>query len=120
MRKRDAGRCRAILLLQRESILENATRVRQGELDLDQDDFPDDMDMALAESSLSFAGRIRERESKLLSKIDEALEQIDQGDYGECTSCGEDIGVQRLLARPVARLCIECKEDQERSERRRI
>ena len=76
--------------------------------------------MAWAGSSLSFAGRIRERESKLLSKIDEALEQIDQGDYGECTSCGEEIGVKRLLARPVARLCIDCKEEQERFERQRI
>ena len=120
MRKRDADRCRAILLLQRKAILAKAARVRQGELDLDQDDFPDDMDMALAESSLSFAGRIRERESKLLSKIDEALQQIDRGEYGECTSCGDEIGVKRLLARPVARLCIDCKEDQERSERQRI
>ncbi len=66
MRKSDAERCRTILLMQRKSILENATRVRQGELELDQDDFPDEMDMALAEASLSFAGRIRERESKLL------------------------------------------------------
>ena len=106
--------------MQRKSILEKATRVRQGELELDQDDFADEMDMALAESSLSFAGRIRERESKLVCKIDEALEQIDQGDYGECTSCGEDIAARRLLARPVARLCIKCKEDQERSERQRI
>jgi DnaK suppressor protein len=119
MRKRDAERCRAILLTQRESILENATRVRKGELELDQDDLPDEMDMALAESSLSFAGRIRERESKLLSKIEEALERIDQGDYGECTSCGEEIGVKRLLARPVARLCIACKDEQERIEHQR-
>jgi DnaK suppressor protein len=105
--------------MQRESILENATRIRKGELELDQDDLPDEMDMALAESSLSFAGRIRERESKLLSKIEEALERIDQGDYGECTSCGEEIGVKRLLARPVARLCISCKDEQERIEHQR-
>ena len=68
---------------------------------------------------MPFAGRIRERESKLLCKIDEALEQINQGDYGECTSCGDEIGVKRLLARPVARLCIACKEEQERFERQR-
>ena len=119
MKKRDAERCRAILLTQRESILENAARVRKGELELDRDDFPDKLDMALAESSLAFAGRIRERESKLLSKIDEALERIDQGDYGECTSCGEQIGVKRLLARPVAEICIDCKEERERLERQR-
>jgi DnaK suppressor protein len=108
-----------MLLAQRKSILENATRVRQGELEHDQDDFPDDTDMALAEANLSFTGRIRERETELLSKIDEALEQIDQGDYGECTSCGDEIGIKRLLARPVATLCIGCKEDQERLARQR-
>ena len=119
MKKLDIDRCRAVLRSQRESILDNATRLRKGELDLDQDDFPDEMDMAVAESSLSFAGRIQERESKLLGKIDEALKQIDQGDYGDCLSCGEEIAIKRLLARPVARLCIECKDEQERSERQR-
>lgn len=119
MKKLDVDRCRATLRSQRESILANVTHLRKGELDLDQDDFPDEMDMAVAESSLSFAGRIQERESKLLSKIDEALEQIDQGDYGDCSSCGEEIAIKRLLARPVARLCIECKDEQERSERQR-
>ncbi len=119
MKKRDAERCRAILRMQRESILDNSTRVRKGELELDQDDFPDEMDMALAESSLSFTGRIRERESKLLSKIEEAFERIDQDDYGDCTRCGEEIGVKRLLARPVATLCIACKDEQELFERRR-
>jgi hypothetical protein len=60
MKKRDEKRCRAILQTQRESIIENATRIRKGELDLDQDDFPDEMDVAQSESSLSLAGRIRE------------------------------------------------------------
>ena len=118
-RRRDAERCRAILLMQRGSILENATCVRKGELEIDRDDFPDEMDMSLAESSLSFVGQIRERESKLLSRIEEALKRIEQGDYGECASCGEEIGVKRLLARPVARLCITCKDEQELLERRR-
>lgn len=120
MNKPDEERCRAMLTMQRDSILENATRIRQGELELDQDDFPDELDTATAEFSLSFAGKIRERESKLLSKIEQALERIDQSDYGECTSCGEEIGVKRLLARPVARLCIECKDEQERLERQLV
>ena len=75
------------------------------------------MDMALAESSMSFVGRIRERESALLSKIEETLDRIDRGDYGDCTSCGEEIGVKRLMARPVARFCIACKDEQELLER---
>ena len=119
MRKRDRERCRAILRAQRELILEKTARARNGELEIDRDDSPDEMDMALAESNLSFAGRIRERESKLLCKIEETLERIDQGDYGDCTSCGEEIGVKRLMARPIARLCIACKDEQEHFERQR-
>lgn len=118
MRKRDLERCRKILLEQRERILGNVDRVLTGELDLDADDFPDEMDAALAESSLSFTGQIRERERRLLNKIERSLEKIEHGSYGQCESCGEEIGVGRLRARPVASLCIDCKDEQERLERR--
>jgi len=120
MRKRDLERCRKILLEQRERILGNVDRVLTGELDLDRDDFPDEMDVALAESSLSFTGQIRERERRLLNKIEKALEKIEQGSYGECESCGDEIGVGRLRARPVASLCIDCKDEQERLEAREL
>ncbi len=82
MRKRDLERCRRVLLEQRERILGNVDRVLSGELDIDPDDFADQIDTAVAESSLSFAGRIRERERRLLNKIEKALETIDQGTYG--------------------------------------
>jgi len=117
MRKRDLERCREILVEQREGILGNVARALTGELDLDRDDFPDEMDVALAESSLSFTGQLRERERWLLDKIERSLEKIEQGSYGECESCGNEIGVGRLRARPVASLCIDCKEEQERLER---
>ncbi len=117
MKKRDLERCRAILLAQRERILANADRVLSGELDLDPDDFPDQMDAALAESSLSFTGRMRDRERGLLNKIEKTLEAIKRGAYGKCESCGEPIEAKRLLARPVASLCIDCKDEQERLER---
>jgi len=120
MRKRDLERCREILLNQRERILGNVDRVLTGELDLDRDDFPDEMDVALAESSLSFTGQIRERERRLLNKIEKSLEKIEQGSYGECESCGDEIGVGRLRARPVASLCIDCKDEQERLEAREL
>ena len=119
MRKRDLERCRTLLLEQRERILGNLGRVLSGELDVDPDDSPDEIDTAVAESSLSFTGQIRERERRLLSKIDTTLAKINQGTYGECEGCGEDIGGKRLLARPVASLCIACKDEQERDERRR-
>jgi DnaK suppressor protein len=75
------------------------------------------MDAALAESSLSFTARIRERERRLLNETQGMLEKIDEGIYGECESCSEEIEVERLLARPVASLCIEGKGEQERLER---
>ncbi len=109
MRKRDLERCRTILLEQRERILGHVDRVLSGELDIDPDDFPDEIDTAVAESSLSFTGRIRERERRLLNKIEKTLEKIDQGTYGQCESCGEEIGVKRLVARPVAELALPAK-----------
>jgi len=119
MRKRDLERFRTLLVEQRKRILGDVGRVRSGELDVDPDDFPDEIDTAVAESSLSFTGQMREREERLLVKIDRMLEKIGQGTYGECESCGEEIGANRLVARPVASLCIDCKEEQERDERRR-
>jgi DnaK suppressor protein len=117
MRKRDLERCRTILLEQREHVLGHVDRVSSGELDVDPDDSPDEMDVALAESSLSFTGQIRERELRLLNKIEKSLKKIEQGSYGQCQGCGEEIGMERLRARPVASLCIDCKHEQEQLER---
>ncbi|NOQ36604.1 MAG: RNA polymerase-binding protein DksA [Methylococcaceae bacterium] len=77
-----------------------------------QDDaanFPDPNDRATQESEFSLELRTRDRERKLIKKIDEALETIESGDYGFCDSCGIEIGVRRLEARPTATLCIDCK-----------
>ena len=73
---------------------------------------------AASESALAFLGRLRERERGLLGKIDEALDKIERGGFGECESCGEQIGKARMMARPVAQLCIDCKAEQERLEAR--
>ena len=77
-----------------------------------QDDaanFPDPNDRATQESEFSLELRTRDRERKLIKKIDESLAEIESGDYGFCESCGIDIGVKRLEARPTASLCIDCK-----------
>ena len=77
-----------------------------------QDDaanFPDPNDRATQESEFSLELRTRDRERKLIKKIDESLKEIEAGDYGFCESCGVDIGVRRLEARPTATLCIDCK-----------
>ncbi len=77
-----------------------------------QDDaanFPDPNDRATQESEFSLELRTRDRERKLIKKIDEALKEIESGDYGYCESCGVEIGIRRLEARPTATLCIDCK-----------
>ncbi len=118
MKKRDVQKLHKILLKQRDQLLGNTKRALSGDIHVDPDDFPDEMDTASSEVNLQFTGRLREREQGLLTKIDAALEKIEQGEYGACVSCGEDIGVKRLQARPVAELCIDCKSEQEKIERR--
>jgi DnaK suppressor protein len=71
--------------------------------------FPDPNDRATQESEFSLELRARDRERKLIKKIDEALTRIDNGEYGYCDSCGIEIGIRRLEARPTATLCIDCK-----------
>ena len=117
MRKRDLDKFRKTLVDQREELSGRAKRAVSGEVHLDPDDFPDEMDTASSEVNLSFQGRLRERERGLLAKIEQALQKIEQGIYGECEGCGEEIGLKRLEARPVAELCIDCKAEQEKLER---
>nr|WP_211198129.1 RNA polymerase-binding protein DksA [Permianibacter fluminis] len=71
--------------------------------------FPDQLDRAAQEEEFSLELRTRDRERKLLKKIDEALKQIDADEYGYCEQCGVEIGIRRLEARPTASLCIDCK-----------
>jgi len=78
---------------------------------------PDPNDRASVESDRSFELRIRGRERKLMEKIEEALGRIDDGSYGICAGCGEDIAIKRLEARPVAKFCIDCKTRQEQREK---
>ncbi|MGC6492551.1 MAG: RNA polymerase-binding protein DksA [Myxococcota bacterium] len=79
----------------------------------------DHVDLAVNESSRDFALRLADRERRLLRKIRHALERIRQGEYGVCESCGESITYPRLMARPVATLCIDCKTELEQLERPR-
>ena len=71
--------------------------------------FADPNDRASQESDMALELRNRDRERKLIKKIDETLSKIDEGDYGYCNSCGIEIGLKRLEARPTATLCIDCK-----------
>ncbi|MCH9644192.1 MAG: RNA polymerase-binding protein DksA [Gammaproteobacteria bacterium] len=79
----------------------------------DRMSFPDPLDRASQEEGFSLELRTRDRERKLLKKIEKALDLIDQGDYGFCEDCGAEIGVRRLEARPTAEKCIDCKTFEE-------
>ena len=79
--------------------------------------FPDPADRASQEEEFSLELRTRDRERKLIKKINETLARIEEGDYGFCDSCGVDIGIRRLEARPTATLCIDCKTLAEIKER---
>ncbi len=87
------------------------------EMNAQSGNIPDPNDRASVESDRSFELRLRGRERKLMEKIDEAIARIEDGTYGICDDCGEDIAVKRLEARPVAKFCIDCKTKQEQREK---
>jgi DnaK suppressor protein len=84
-----------------------------------RDRLSDQMDQASLNSGVDFALRIRDREAKLVRKIRDALERLEDGTFGICEECGEEISQKRLMARPVTTLCIACKKEQEAAEKAR-
>jgi DnaK suppressor protein len=87
------------------------------EMTADNTNFPDPNDRATQESDRNFELRIRDRERRLINKIREALERIEEGTFGICEMCGDEISEARLKARPVTTLCIDCKIEQEKKEK---
>ena len=82
--------------------------------------FPDPADRATQEEEFSLELRTRDRERKLIKKIDSTMERIEQDDYGFCDACGVEIGIKRLEARPTANLCIDCKTLEEIKEKQEL
>ena len=78
--------------------------------------YADPADRATAESDRAFTLRLRDRERKLIKKIQQAIQRIDDGEFGLCVECGDEIGTARLKARPMTTLCINCKSKQEEDE----
>lgn len=101
----------------RDEIVKRAQQTLQQDMTLDADDLPDEMDLASSEYLQAFTFRLRGREKNLLDKIQRALERLDNGTFGICEECDEQISAKRLEARPETTLCIRCKEEQERVER---
>ena len=116
MDKRNLAEFKTLLQRQMDELLHDAGRT-VSEMTEENTNFPDPTDRASLESDRNFELRIRDRERKLIKKIREALERLDDDTFGLCESCEEEISVERLRARPVTTLCIDCKTEQERQEK---
>lgn len=108
---------RELLEERKAKLLGEAGRTAHGMGDEEAEGFPDPTDRGVMESERNLELRIRDRERKLISKIDEAIGRIDDGTFGLCEECEEPIGARRLQVRPVTTLCIRCKEEQEQAEK---
>lgn len=115
MTKERMKKFKKIFEAQRKTILFNDRVVRE-DFGVCADDRYDEVDQAQTDSEQSMRMRLRNREMLYIKKVDEALKRIEEGCFGDCDECGEDIEIRRLEARPTATLCVSCKEEQERKE----
>jgi DnaK suppressor protein len=99
---------REILLVWKQELMEEVDRTVR-HLQEDASNYADPADRATQEEGFSLELRTRDRERKLLKKINETIEKINEDDYGFCEACGVEIGIRRLEARPTATLCVDCK-----------
>ena len=105
-----------VLTEQRQQILQNGKTLRI-DFTTAEDELRDEVDLAMSDVNQGMSMRLGNRESLYFKKIEDALFRIQEGTYGECVSCGGEIGQKRLEVRPTAELCIECKEAEEKKER---
>jgi len=108
MNEKQRAHFRAILEAWRKQLMEEVDRTVSHMKD-EAANFPDPVDRASQEEEFSIELRTRDRERKLLKKINKSIAAIDDNEYGYCQSCGVEIGIRRLEARPTAELCIDCK-----------
>ena len=116
MKKKDIEYFKELLESQLRELLAQADDTVSG-MTVPKENFPDPTDRASLEADRNFMLRIRDREHKLIKKIKLALERIDGGTFGICETCGEEISVARLKARPVTTQCIDCKTKEEALEK---
>ncbi|MBI1862012.1 MAG: TraR/DksA C4-type zinc finger protein [Deltaproteobacteria bacterium] len=117
MKKKDLERFSVRLMEEKAKLLNHSNQNKTEDLTLSTDDLADEVDLASSELNQTVALRLRDRERLLLQKIEEALAKIADGSFGTCELCEDPIEVKRLEARPVANLCIRCKEAQEKAEK---
>jgi DnaK suppressor protein len=112
MKKKDIEYFKKLLAERLETLLAEASETVSG-MTGETTSFPDPTDRASLEADRNFMLRIRDRERKLILKIRDALNRIDKGTYGICETCGSEISIKRLKARPVTTQCIDCKTREE-------
>lgn len=117
MNKKDIARFKKLLQERRQAIVMATEALREEGMGFDQAELPDEVDLASSEAGQSLNLRLRDRELVLLKKIDRTLKKMEDGEFGICERCGEEIGTKRLEARPVAEMCIRCKEELEKVEK---
>nr|WP_115855597.1 RNA polymerase-binding protein DksA [Kushneria indalinina] len=108
MNERQLAHFRRILLDWKKDLMTEVDRTVR-HLQEDANNYADPADRATQEEGFNLELRTRDRERKLLKKINETIEKIDEDDYGFCEACGIEIGIRRLEARPTATLCVDCK-----------
>jgi DnaK suppressor protein len=118
MDSKELAKIRKMLLTERERLLNNASISKRDELTHSLDDLADEADLASAELSHGVAFNIRQKEKQKLTEIDTALAKIEEGEYGACEECGDDIPLKRLELFPMAKLCIVHQEELERKKKR--
>ena len=117
MTRRDLQIFKKLLLKEKERIVEKSKEVVSENL-IEQNNKPaDEADISSSTFDQSLTIRLLNREARLLKKIEKALNKIECGNFGICEVCGEKIDLKRLQTRPIADLCIKCKEDQEKREK---
>ncbi len=117
MNKRELDRYREVLQAQLHALVGHGSQAVHAMAGEEPDELPDPSDRATAEEERAWSLRLADRDRKLLGKVQDALARLEAGTFGQCTRCGGPIGEERLRARPVTDLCIECKPELEGRER---
>lgn len=111
------GHFRKLLLDEKQRVYNQTRNSFKDELQISQDDLPDETDLAVSEVNQSLVFKLKDRERMMLQKIDEALARLDEGSFGVCADCEENIEPKRLEVSPMSTHCISCKEQAEHKQK---
>lgn len=117
MQAKDIAKMKKRLLAEKQRLLNTAAESRKKEFSIATDDLADEADLTSVERSQGIVFTLREKEQKTLAEIDEALQRMEEGTYGLCEECEDDIGAKRLEIFPTARLCITHQEEVEKKKK---